>query len=57
MTIRMVSGDNLETATAVAIKAGILTEEEAKQKYCVMQAEEFRKLVGGLRKELDKDGN
>jgi P-type E1-E2 ATPase len=30
MTVRMVSGDNVETATAVAIKAGILTEEDAK---------------------------
>jgi len=26
----MVSGDNLETATAVAIKAGIISEEESK---------------------------
>jgi magnesium-transporting ATPase (P-type) len=30
ITVRMVSGDNLETATAVAIKAGILDEEESK---------------------------
>jgi len=30
ITVRMVSGDNLETARAVAIKAGILSEEESK---------------------------
>mmetsp|Transcript_34255 Transcript_34255/g.25322 ORF Transcript_34255/g.25322 Transcript_34255/m.25322 type:complete len:87 (+) Transcript_34255:637-897(+) len=30
INVRMVSGDNLQTATAVAIKAGILTEEESK---------------------------
>jgi magnesium-transporting ATPase (P-type) len=53
----MVSGDNIETATAVAIKAGILSEEDAKQKYAVMAAEEFRKIVGGMRKEIDGEGN
>ncbi len=29
MTIRMVSGDNIYTATYAAIKAGIITEQEA----------------------------
>jgi magnesium-transporting ATPase (P-type) len=53
----MVSGDHIDTATAVAIKAGILTEDEAKIKYAVMHADEFRKIVGGMRKEIDKDGN
>ena len=57
MTIRMISGDNIDTATATAIKAGILTEEEARQKYAVMTGEEFRKQVGGLRKEVDSEGN
>lgn len=53
----MVSGDNLETATAVAIKAGILSEEESKQRYACMPADEFRKLVGGMRKSVDGEGN
>jgi Ca2+ transporting ATPase len=53
----MVSGDNLETARAVAIKAGIISEEESKQKYACMPAEEFRKLVGEVRKETDGEGN
>jgi Ca2+-transporting ATPase len=57
ITVRMVSGDNLETATAVAIKAGILNEEEAKTKYACMTAEEFRKLVGEVRRERDSEGN
>ena len=52
----MVSGDNLETATAVAIRSGILTEEESKQKYACMPAEEFRRLVGEVRKESAGDG-
>lgn len=55
--MRMISGDNLDTATAVAIKAGILTEEDAKQKYTCMSGEEFRKMVGSLKKEIDGEGN
>ena len=54
---RMVSGDHLETAVYTAIKAGILTEEESKMKNAVMNAEDFRKAVGGMRKELDERGN
>lgn len=58
LTVRMVSGDNLETAKQVAIKAGIVTEEEAsKNRYTCMSAEEFRKLVGELRRERDNEGN
>ena len=58
LTVRMVSGDNLETAKAVAIQAGIVTEEEAsKNRYTCMTAEEFRKLVGELRRERDSEGN
>jgi len=52
----MVSGDNLETATAVAIKAGIISEEESKERFTCMAAEEFRKIVGGMRKQMDNDG-
>jgi Ca2+-transporting ATPase len=49
--IRLVSGDNLDTAVACAIKAGILTEEEAKQNNACMTGEEFRRIVGGLVKD------
>lgn len=52
----MVSGDNLETATAVAIKAGIIQADEAKLKYTCMTGEEFRKLVGGMRQSIGHDG-
>jgi magnesium-transporting ATPase (P-type) len=53
----MVSGDHLETAKAVAIKAGIISEAEANDRYCCMTGEEFRNAVGQLRKELDSEGN
>lgn len=51
----MISGDNLETAIAYAIKAGIVTEEESKATNKCLSGEEFRRLAGGLVK--DKDGN
>ena len=53
----MVSGDHLETAVSTAIRAGILTEEESRMKNAVMNAEDFRKVVGGMRKEMDNNGN
>jgi magnesium-transporting ATPase (P-type) len=53
----MVSGDHLETAKRVAIQAGIITEQESKEKYVCMTGEEFRNIVGTMRKELDNEGN
>ena len=41
----------------MAIKAGILSEEESRMKNAVMNAEDFRKIVGGMRKEMDNNGN
>ena len=46
----MVTGDNLDTATAIAKNAGILkNEEEAKKKYACMTGKEFREACGGLK--------
>jgi Ca2+ transporting ATPase len=56
INVRMVSGDNIDTATAVAIKAGIITEEESKHHNTCMTGEEFRRLVGEVRKEIDGEG-
>jgi len=45
--VRLVSGDHLETAKAVAKKSGILTEEEEKDgTYAVMTGDKFEKMVG-----------
>jgi len=58
ITTRLVSGDHIETAKAVAIQAGIITEEQAKNNHnCCMTGEEFRQLVGGIRKEMQEDGS
>ncbi len=48
ITVRMVSGDNINTAKSVAIKAGILRNEDAEQRDVCMSGEEFRNEVGGL---------
>ena len=59
ITIRMVTGDNLDTAKAIAIDAKILTEEEASSEdfpYAFMEGLKFRQLVGGLKPIKDEDG-
>jgi len=44
--VRLVSGDHIETAKAIALKSGILKPEEASKLYSVMTAEDFRATVG-----------
>ena len=59
----MVTGDNIETATAIAKDANIIPTnfkrpdiEGTKNYYAVMEGKEFRKLVGGLIKvAIEKD--
>lgn len=57
INIRMISGDNLHTAKATAIEAGILRPEEAEQRYVCMTGNEFRNLVGGVRRNVDRAGH
>lgn len=56
INVRMVSGDHIETAKQVAIKAGIITEAESKEKFVCMNGEEFRNAVGTMRAERGNDG-
>jgi Ca2+ transporting ATPase len=46
----MVTGDNLDTARAIALDAGILRLQEANEQYVCMEGKEFRELCGGMRK-------
>lgn len=50
INIRMVTGDNLDTAKAIAIEAGIVGKEEAELEYVCMEGKQFRELCGGLKK-------
>lgn len=49
----MVTGDNLDTAKAIALDAGIITKEEADKKYMCMDGKSFREACGGLKKMED----
>ena len=60
VTIRMVTGDNLDTAKAIALEAGILTQEETNATdypYACMVGQDFRKKVGGLVDKTEADGS
>lgn len=54
ITTRLVSGDHIETAKAVAVQAGIMDDPS---KYTALTGEEFRAIVGGIRQELQDDGS
>lgn len=60
VTVRMVTGDNKETAIAIAKEAGILEkdwdpETDPYAKWTVMEGKEFRNEVGGLINEGTED--
>jgi len=46
----MVTGDNIDTAKAIAIEAGILDAKDADLEYTCMDGQTFREIVGGLKK-------
>ena len=54
VTVRMVTGDNIVTARAIAVKCNILTEEEIKDDRCCMEGPAFYEKMGGL--QVDDQG-
>ncbi len=46
----MVTGDNLDTAKAIALEAGILDPKDIDLQYACMDGKTFREACGGLRK-------
>lgn len=46
--VRMVTGDNIETARAIALNAGILQKEDLKQEFSCMLGSQFREYVGNI---------
>jgi len=56
INIRMVTGDNLDTAKAIAVEAGIIRAEDADKEFVCMEGKQFRELCGGLKK-IDDPSN
>jgi Ca2+ transporting ATPase len=56
ITVIMCTGDNIDTATAISINAGIITKEDAEKEYACMTGAEFREAVGPIKKVQDKNG-
>lgn len=57
INVRMVTGDNLDTAKAIAIEAGIVSREQANEEFVCMEGKDFREQCGGLKKlNDDNDG-
>ncbi|UPL03919.1 hypothetical protein LCI18_014853 [Fusarium solani-melongenae] len=54
VSVKMVTGDNVETARAIGRECGILTDENVKEKNAVMEGSEFRKLDERERAEVVK---
>lgn len=61
VTVRMVTGDNIQTAIAIAKEAGILNQEwkpnSNRNDYTVMEGKDFREFVEGLVEEGEDDEN
>jgi magnesium-transporting ATPase (P-type) len=57
----MCTGDNIDTATAISLEAGIISLEDLAQNeenLLCMQGSSFRQMVGGLKSEkLDNGSN
>ena len=46
----MVTGDNIDTAKAIAVEAGIIRAEDVDKEFVCMEGKQFRELCGGLKK-------
>lgn len=58
VTVRMVTGDNIQTAIAIAKEAGILDKDwksSSENEYTVMEGKNFREFVEGLIEEGEEE--
>jgi len=57
INVKVVSGDHIETAKAVALKTGLIQQHEAEERGVCMEGSEFRRIVGRLESSRDAEGN
>ena len=55
VTVRMVTGDNIVTARAIAVLCNIITPEQIDDERCCMEGPEFYEKMGGLVVRNDKE--
>jgi len=55
ITTIMCTGDNIDTATAISLNAGIIEESDLDYKYTCMTGEQFRDYVGRIKQIPDPD--
>ena len=48
INIRMVTGDNIDTAKSISVGAGLITEAEKEEEFVCMEGKTFREECGGL---------
>lgn len=59
INVRMVTGDNLDTAIAISREAGIISDADLRQNedgYLCMTGKAFREMVGGIVSKVDGEG-
>jgi len=59
INVRMCTGDNIDTATAISLEAGIISQEDLAHNedgLLCMQGSSFRQMVGGLKSEKLENG-
>jgi magnesium-transporting ATPase (P-type) len=56
ITTIMCTGDNIDTATAISLNAGIINEDELKGEFACMTGKQFRDFVGEIKEIKDNDG-
>jgi magnesium-transporting ATPase (P-type) len=56
INVRMISGDNIHTATFKAMECEIIGEDGAKEPGVCMNGDEFRRRVGAVHEHKEEDG-
>ena len=53
VTVRIISGDHLETAKKLAVEAGIVSSQDINTEGIALTGEEFRRRIGNFQIVLD----
>lgn len=54
ITIRMVTGDNIDTARSIAIKCGILDNTNKRERKAILESKEYNQIIRNEKGEIDQ---